>query len=108
MAILHKDLKEFLRLLGAHKVRYLVVGGYAVGVHGYPRYTGDLDVFVDSAPDNAASIVAAFREFGFDLPVSMYWSLKSLSGLDACAGDCSVKMGHPLSLFSLRGLLVNI
>lgn len=68
MPILHKDLKEFLRLLTAHKVRYLVVGGYAVGVHGYPRYTGDLDVFVESTTENAERIAAAFREFGFDLP----------------------------------------
>lgn len=68
MAILHKDLKEFLRLLAAHKVRHLVVGGYAVGVHGYPRYTGDLDVFIDATSDNAARIVGVFREFGFNLP----------------------------------------
>jgi predicted nucleotidyltransferase len=68
MAILHKDLKEFLGLLNGHKVRYLIVGGYAVGIHGYPRYTGDLDVFVDANPQNADRIVGAFREFGFDLP----------------------------------------
>ena len=68
MAILHKDLKEFLGLLNKHKVRYLVVGGYAVGAHGYPRYTGDLDVFVDAEPQNAARVVRAFQEFGFDLP----------------------------------------
>jgi predicted nucleotidyltransferase len=57
-----------LRLLNAHEVRYLVVGGYAVAVHGHPRYTGDLDIFVEAAPDNGAALVTVYREFGFDPP----------------------------------------
>jgi hypothetical protein len=39
-----------------------------VAVHGHPRYTGDLDIFVESSPGNAAALVAAYRAFGFDLP----------------------------------------
>lgn len=54
--------------MNVHDVRYLIVGGYAVGVHGYPRYTGDLDVFVESSAENAAHLVDAFKEFGFDVP----------------------------------------
>jgi len=46
-------------------VRYLVVGGYAVAFHGYPRYTKDLDVWIDRAPDNAANMVKALNDFGF-------------------------------------------
>jgi len=65
---LHKDFADFLRQLNAHNVRYLVVGGYAVAVHGFPRYTGDLDIFVDATPDNATALVAAYRAFGFDPP----------------------------------------
>jgi hypothetical protein len=42
---LHPDFKDFLRLLNSHRVEYLVVGGYAVGYHGYPRATGDLDIY---------------------------------------------------------------
>jgi hypothetical protein len=42
---LHPDFKDFLRLLNSHHVEYLVVGGYAVGYHGYPRATGDLDIY---------------------------------------------------------------
>lgn len=69
MAIrLPDDFKEFLRLLGSHGVRYLLVGGYAVGVHGYPRPTGDLDIWVALEPENADRIVTALREFGFDTP----------------------------------------
>lgn len=66
--MLHQDFADFLRQLNAHSVRYLVVGGYAVAAHGHPRYTGDLDIFVEATPENAASLVAAYRAFGFDLP----------------------------------------
>ena len=62
------DYKEFLALLIAHEVRHLVVGGYAVGIHGHVRATGDLDVFVDAAKDNAAKLVQALNAFGFDGP----------------------------------------
>ena len=62
------DFSEFLRLLSVHQVRYLLVGGFAVAFHGYPRATLDMDVWIDRAPENAERIVAAFRQFGFDLP----------------------------------------
>ncbi len=62
------DFKEFLSLLNAKKVEYLLIGGYAVGYHGYPRATNDMDVWVGTSPENAERIVAALREFGFDTP----------------------------------------
>ena len=46
----------------------MVIGGYAVAYHGYVRYTGDLDIFVELSIDNATKLVSALREFGFDLP----------------------------------------
>ena len=42
---LHPDFKDFLRLLNSHGVEYLLIGGYAVGYHGYPRATGDMDIW---------------------------------------------------------------
>ena len=66
--LLTDDFKEFLRLLNANRVDYLLVGGYAVGLHGYPRATVDLDVWVRATGDNAERILHALREFGFDLP----------------------------------------
>ncbi|HTX89787.1 MAG TPA: hypothetical protein VMC09_01105 [Anaerolineales bacterium] len=60
------DFKEFLKLLKEHKVRYLLIGGYAVGYHGYPRATADMDIWVAIQPDNAQKIVSALQEFGFD------------------------------------------
>jgi predicted nucleotidyltransferase len=69
--MLNQNFREFLRLLIEHGVRFLVVGGYAVGVHGFPRYTGDLDVFVAIDADNASRLKAVFDAFGFgDLGVS--------------------------------------
>ena len=62
------DFKEFLRLLGRHGVRYLLIGGYAVNYYGYPRATGDIDVWIALDPDNASRMVDVLREFGFDTP----------------------------------------
>jgi hypothetical protein len=66
--LLTDDFREFLRLLNANRVEYLLVGGYAVGLHGYPRATVDLDVWVGATPGNAQRVLASLREFGFDLP----------------------------------------
>jgi hypothetical protein len=62
--LLTDDFKEFLKSLNATRVEYLVVGGYAVGLHGYPRATVDLDVWVRSSPQNADRVVDALRAFG--------------------------------------------
>jgi hypothetical protein len=59
------DFKEFLQLLTVHQVDYLLIGGYAVAYHGYPRATGDMDVWIAAHPDNAGRIVAVLEAFGF-------------------------------------------
>ncbi len=58
------DFKEFLKLLSEAEVQYLLVGGYAVGYHGYPRATADMDIWVAVSPDNASKLVRVFRKFG--------------------------------------------
>ena len=70
MAMIHlpQDFKEFLKLLNAHHVEYLLIGGYAVGYYGYPRATADMDIWVAINPANADKIVTVLKEFGFDLP----------------------------------------
>jgi len=65
---LASDYKEFLRLLRAHGVEYLLIGGWAVGYYGYPRATYDLDVWIATSPANAARVVRALADFGFDVP----------------------------------------
>jgi hypothetical protein len=62
------DFKEFLKLLNENDVRYLLIGGYAVGYHGYPHATNDMDIWIALHPDNAERMVTVLREFGFNLP----------------------------------------
>ena len=62
------DFKEFLRLLNAHRVEYLLVGGYAVAYHGYPRATADMDVWIAVHPQNAQRVIDVLKEFGFNPP----------------------------------------
>jgi predicted nucleotidyltransferase len=64
---LPEDFKEFLRLLNSMKVKYLLIGGYAVGYYGYPRATADLDIWISMSPRNAAKMVDVLKEFGFDV-----------------------------------------
>lgn len=60
-----EDFRDFLRLLGKHGVEYLLIGGYAVGYHGFPRTTLDMDIWVAINPDNANRLVRVLKEFGF-------------------------------------------
>ncbi|MGA2174362.1 MAG: nucleotidyltransferase [Verrucomicrobiota bacterium] len=59
------DQKEFVELLNSKGVKYVLVGGHAVGFHGHPRYTGDIDFFVDVTAENARRLAEVFKEFGF-------------------------------------------
>lgn len=64
--VLNPDFKEFLQLLNAHEVRYLIVGGYAVAFHGHPRYTKDLDVWLWVDPANAKKSSLHFMNLDSD------------------------------------------
>jgi hypothetical protein len=59
-----QDFKDLLSLFSAHNVKYLVVGGYAVSFHAQPRFTQDLDLFIQADPANAKAAFEALREFG--------------------------------------------
>lgn len=83
--VLNKDFKEFVQLLNAREVRYLVVGGYAVAAHGHPRYTKDLDVWIDVNPENALKMETVLHEFGF----------QSLSSNDFLAPGEFIQLGYP-------------
>jgi len=67
MIRLPQDFKELLQLLNSKKIEYLVVGGYAVALYGYPRATGDMDIWVAISKINAHKIVEALKEFGFNV-----------------------------------------
>ena len=66
---------ELLTLLEDNKVEYVIVGGYAMAYHGYPRFTKDIDIFYRNTPENIIKIRKALIEFGFndnDLPESIF------------------------------------
>ena len=62
---IQSDFKELLEWFNSHKVEYLITGAYALAFHGVPRYTGDIDLFVNPDPANAIRIISALNEFGF-------------------------------------------
>ncbi len=59
------DFRELLALFNAHKVEYIIVGAYALAFHGAPRFTADLDLFINPSPENSHRILTALGEFGF-------------------------------------------
>lgn len=87
MARLQSDLSEFIDLLNSTKVEYLVVGGHAVAFHGYPRFTGDIDVFIRTTPENVERVLQALEAFGFG-------DLKLRTG-DLTEPDRILQLGHP-------------
>ena len=62
------DFKDFLKLLNAHNVKYMLIGGYAVGYHGYPRATNDMDIWIAISAETAELMVDVLKEFGFNTP----------------------------------------
>jgi len=62
--ILEKDFEDFVKLLNKFEVAYMVVGGYALALHGRPRHTGDLDIWIDVSEDNADKLVKVLQKFG--------------------------------------------
>lgn len=81
------DFSEFLKLLNCHHVDYLLVGGFAVGFHGYPRATSGMDIWVSQSAEHAARVVTAIRAFGFDPPnltADLFLQRRRI-----------VRMGHP-------------
>jgi hypothetical protein len=62
---LTEDLREFVALLNAANVKYLLVGGHAVAYHGHPRFTGDIDFFVEPSLENGGKLAKIFADFGF-------------------------------------------
>ncbi|NIV99571.1 hypothetical protein GWN26_10735 [Candidatus Saccharibacteria bacterium] len=60
-----KDYEEFLALLNKHKVRYCIIGAFALAFHARPRYTKDIDILVEASAENAKKILDVLDEFGF-------------------------------------------
>ena len=97
---LQRDSREFIGLLNSANVRYVIVGGYAVAFHGHPRFTGDMDVFVDPSLPNARLLEGVLRRFGFgDV---------GLSAEDFTRADTIVQLGLPPNRIDLLTALTGV
>lgn len=127
---MNSDFKDPLRIFNEHKVRYLVVDGYAMIKYTEPRYTKDLDIWVEAAPKNARAVFAALREFGAPLAkiiaadfakegciyqmgrppvrVDVLTSIEGVRFAEAWPNRVAADFGGiPVQVISCRGLLVN-
>jgi hypothetical protein len=84
---MNPDFKEFIQSLSDNQVRYLVVGGYAVAFHGYPRYNKDLEIWIELSHENAVRILKALEQFGF--------SSLHLNENDFLVEDQIIQLGYP-------------
>ena len=83
----NQHFEEFFALLNKNKVKYLIVGGYAYAIYAEPRFTKDLDIFVQRDPENADRIIKTLHDFGFG-------SL-NLSAEDFLNPDQVIQLGNP-------------
>jgi hypothetical protein len=84
---LASDFSEFCASLNANRVEYLIVGAYAMALHGVPRYTGDLDIFIRPTRENGERLLTTIRDFGFPTP--------ELSAADVIDSRRVIEMGVP-------------
>ena len=82
-----QDFHQFVESLTEAKAEYLIVGGYAVGFYGHPRYTGDMDIWINQTPENVVKIVKAIDLFGF--------SSLGITELDLLKPQNVIQMGNP-------------
>ena len=98
--MLNRDFKEFVKSLNDNGVRYLVVGGYAVALHGHPRYTKDIDIWIDLSLDNSERIIDALNQFGFGS-----LGLKKEDFLEA---DVIIQLGYPPNRIDILTTLTGV
>jgi hypothetical protein len=98
--MLNPDFKGFIQPLNDNQVRYLVVGGYAVALHGDPRYTKDIDIWIEMTSENAVRIVQAVQQFGFG-------SL-GLQVQDFLTADTIIQLGYPPCRIGLLTTLTSV
>lgn len=98
--VLNQDFREFIESLNDNQVRYLVAGGYAVAFHGYPRYTKDIDIWVDKSPNNVEKLIIALAQFGF--------ASSGLTAEDFQEPDQIIQLGFPPNRIDLLTSLTGV
>ena len=98
--VLNRDLREFVALLNEKNVKYLVIGGYAVAYHGFPRYTKDIDIWVWLNEENAKKVLEVIHAFG----------MKSMNILidDLINKDTVIQLGMPPNRIDILTDLENL
>lgn len=91
--MINSDFREFIELLNRNDVKYLVVDGYALAFHGYPRYTKDIDIWLWISEENANSIVKTLEQFGF--------SALDIKKEDFLSAGYVIQLGQPPSRIDL-------
>lgn len=101
--LLSRDFKEFLESLNDNKVKYLIIGGYAVAFHGHPRYTKDIDIWLSADKNNIEKLLHALKDFGF--------ASLELKIDDFCDPEHIIQLGYPPNridlLTDLKGINFN-
>lgn len=82
-----RDFEDFIALCNKHELEYMVIGGFAVSVHGYPRTTKDLDVCINKTEENAKKVLAVLSDFGFG---SLNFTIE-----DFLKEDMITQLGYP-------------
>lgn len=97
--IFNEDFREFIQSLNDNKVEYMLVGGYAVILHGYRRVTGDMDIWVNRTKENYSRLVKAFAQFGLSV-----FDMSEEKFLDADSADVFSFGRPPVSIDILTRL----
>src|SRR5579864_6778307 len=97
---LQRDLREFIELLNSESVEYAIVGGWALGFHGRPRYTQDIDILIRTTPVNAARLEIAINRFGF--------SSLGLVAADFLVSGQVIQLGQPPKRIDLLTSLTGV
>jgi len=97
---LHKDSKEFIELLNSNDVRFVIAGAHALAYHGHPRSTGDLDIFIETSPENAAKMETVVAQFGFEDT--------GLKAVDFLGDDHVIQLGLPPNRIDILTILTGL
>ncbi len=130
MTLIPQEFKEFLQLLNQHNVDYILLGGFAVCYHGYPRTTNDIDIWISFKKENIEKVRLVLKDFGFGLPEiykDEFWEYGKIirmgqpplrielisvaSGIefDNCFSQCVQEEidGIPINIISIEHLKIN-
>lgn len=108
--IFHEDFQDFIKSINNAKVKYVLVGGYSVIFHGFPRTTGDLDIFVEVSKENYQKLSKAFFEFGlsvFDMTEENFLFNKNITVFSFGRAPVSIEILKEISGLSFEEVYSN-